>query len=373
MLTQVERPWFDRTATVLGVDHNWRPTGKLNIATRLIASDIDQAGDTVTGTGGTTIVEYEMDHGWRQQWIGMHFGDSLQINDFGFLSRANLDYLHWQVSHRITDLPKDSRYSSHDWRWRISGTDNDHGLDLQRQFRVSVSSQLRDGGSEYAQGNFNAGDVYDDRILRGHGILAVPGNFNLFYERDRPRHGDWGFYWSASANNSGLADEHRTGVSATIKPTYFFSDALNLFVSLYGETTPNWVVWQHDNLVGTFDERALELDAGVNWTIGDKQELRVKLQAIGLDAPLNQAYRAAPDGTPVKTADPVDDFSLRQLGFQVRYRRELAPLSDLYIVYSRGGYRQNDYSDGVDSLFDNSFSLRDSEQLLVKVSYRFEH
>ena len=77
---------------------------------------------TVTGSGATTIVEYEMDHGWRSQWLLMHFGDSLQINDFGYLSRANLNYGHWQVSHRITDLPRESRYSSHDWRWRISAT-----------------------------------------------------------------------------------------------------------------------------------------------------------------------------------------------------------------------------------------------------------
>jgi len=26
MLTQVERPFLDRTATVVGVDHDWRPT-----------------------------------------------------------------------------------------------------------------------------------------------------------------------------------------------------------------------------------------------------------------------------------------------------------------------------------------------------------
>ncbi len=372
MVTQVDRPWFDRTATVLGVDHNWRPTPKLNIATRLIGSNIDQAGTTTTGTGATTIVEYEMDHGWRQQWIGMHFGDSLQINDFGYLQRANMNYAHWQVSHRITDLPKDSRYSSHDWRWRISGTDNDHGLALQRQFRISLSSNLKDGGNEYSQGNFNAGGIYDDRILRGHGILAVPGNFNLYHERFRPRKGDWGFYWNLGANNNGLADEHRVGFNGSVKPTYFFSDAFNVFASLYVETTPNWVIWQHDNLVGTFKEKAVQLDAGVNWTIGDKQELRVKLQALGLDAPITQAYRAALDGTPVKSNDVVDSFSLRQMGFQVRYRRELAPLSDLFIVYSRGGYRQNDYSDGAGSLFDNSFSLRDSEQILVKLSYRFE-
>ena len=36
----------------------------------------------------------------------MHFSDDLQINDFGFLSRNNLNYAHWQVMKRITDMPE---------------------------------------------------------------------------------------------------------------------------------------------------------------------------------------------------------------------------------------------------------------------------
>jgi hypothetical protein len=140
----------------------------------------------------------------------------------------------------------------------------------------------------------------------------------------------------------------------------------------YVESTPNWMVWQHDNLLGTFDERALEIDAGVNWTIGDRQELRVKLQAIGLDAKLKQAWRTDPEGHPIAVDDPVDDFSLRNLGFQVRYRYELAPLSDLYVVYGRGGYMLDEFSQGEADQLRDAFSLRDSEMLLVKLSYRFE-
>ena len=52
--------------------------------------------------------DYEMDHGWRQQWILMHFGNELQINDAGFLDRASLNYAHWQFNRRFTDLPAQS-------------------------------------------------------------------------------------------------------------------------------------------------------------------------------------------------------------------------------------------------------------------------
>jgi hypothetical protein len=370
MVTQVDRPFLDRKATVLGFDHTWRPNADIKVDTRLIASEIDQAGDTITGSGGTLTVEHDMGKGWRQQFMYFHFGDSLQINDMGFLGRANLNYGHYQISHRITDLPKESAYSSQDWRWRVSATDNDHGLALQRQFRISRFSQLRNGGFEFGQINVNSAG-YDDRVLRGNGILRLPANFNAFYERERPRKGRWAFYGNGYISTNGVGDR-RLGFHVLFKPTYYFTDALSVFVQGYYEQTPNWVVWQHDNLIGTFDESAAQFDAGLNWTIGDKQELRVKLQALGLDAPLRQSWRAAPDGTPVPTNDLVDDFSLRQMGFQIRYRRELAPLSDLYVVYGRGGSVFNEFSDDAFTLLDKSFALRDSEQLLVKISYRFE-
>lgn len=381
MATQVDRPFFDRTATVFGIDQNWRPNARLNIQNRLIFSDIDEGaatspsiGRSEKGDGFTTIVEYEMDHGWRQQWIGMHFSDDLQINDLGFLSRNNLNYAHWQVMRRFTDMPETSKYSSHDWRWRISGTDNDHGLDLQRQFRIGVSNQMKDGGNSFAQVNFNA-PGYDDRLLRGNGILRTPANFNAFAERNWTRKGNWSFYSNFGLNNSGIGNdgnERRVGWNAQFQPTYFISDAFSVYATLYAERTPQWLLWRGGNLVGTFDEHAQQLDAGVNWNIGNSQELRVKMQALGLDARVRQAWRAAPDGTPVATNDPIDDFSLSNLGFQVRYRWEFKPLSYLYVVYGRGGDLFNEYSVDSSRALGDAFDLRDSEQLVVKLSYRFE-
>ena len=234
-----------------------------------------------------------------------------------------------------------------------------------------LQSNLRDGGNEYMQVNVNSAG-YDDRLLRGNGILRLPPNFNAFYERSRPRKGNWELYGNIGVDNGGIGDHRRLGYNAQFKPTYFVSDAFNVFGLVYVENTPQWMVWQHDNLLGTFRERALELDAGVNWTIGDRQELRVKLQAIGLDARLRQAWRVAGDGTPMPSSEHVDDFSLRNLGFQVRYRYELAPLSDLYVVYGRGGYLLEEFGQDPASQLRDAFSLRDSEQLMVKLSYRFE-
>jgi hypothetical protein len=80
----------------------------------------------------------------------------------------------------------------------------------------------------------------------------------------------------------------------------------------------------------------------------------------------------APGGEALASTDVVDDFSVRNLGFQIRYRYELGPLSYLYVVYGRGGFEQDDEAQGTGRLLRDSFRLRDDEQLLVKLSYRFE-
>ena len=114
------------------------------------------------------------------------------------------------------------------------------------------------------------------------------------------------------------------------------------------------------------------LRAGLDWNIDPRQELRVKLEAIAISARAHDAWRFDAAGHAVAASDTVEDFQVRNLGFQVRYRYELAPLSYLYVVYARGGYEQLAGTDGTDDALRDSFSLRNDEQLIVKLSYRFE-
>jgi hypothetical protein len=371
MFTHVKRPFLDREASVFGIDHDWRPTARWNVRTRLIGSDIEQSGETTRDSGATVWADYEMNRGWRQQWIGMHFGEDLQINDAGYLARNNLNYLHWQVNRRFTELPAESRYASKDWRWRVSGLTNEQNDILNRQFRMSRESRLRNGSYEYAQINVNSARV-DDLITRGNGIVNLPPNFNSHVEYDRPRKGNWAWHVEAELYSGGLAGNDKIGYWAMVRPSYFFSDALSVYVGVEGSRTPAWLVWQRENLLGEFDGRDAELNAGLDWNIGTRQELRIKLQALAITARLQQAYRVDAAGNAIGSAEPVDDFSVQNLGFQIRYRYELAPLSYLYVVYGRGGYEQEAVAGDRGRLLGDSFRLRDEEQLLVKLSYRFE-
>jgi len=206
-------------------------------------------------------------------------------------------------------------------------------------------------------------------------VVNVPSKLFLFGERFRPRKNHWAFYGSVRYAAEGLGGVDEGATTLYFEPTYHVNDTLSFFAGLEARHNPDWLLWRGGNLLGTFRSDMLFLNAGTAWLIDEKQELRVRLEAIGLDARTRQAWRVAADGEPVAVDETIPDFGLRNLGFQVRYRYELAPLSHLYIAYVRGGSL---FEEDIGSRFDatreftDAFDLRDSEQLLVKLSYRFE-
>ena len=371
MVTRVDRPFLDRQATVYEFDHRWTPNAQWGVHTAVVGSSIDQNGRTINDSGGQIRIDDDIGNGWRQQFYGLHLGRNLQLNDFGFLQRNNYNYARYDIGRRFTDLPKESLYNSHDWHVAVSRRVNDDGLKLADAWAVDRQSDTRNGGSEFFEvSGLTAG--HDDLITRGNGAVNVPAQLHGYYEVFVPRKRRWSFNGNANYAATGLNGPSHGAFAFDLNPTYFINDNLSVYAELFAQHNPDWLLWQHDNLLGTFSSNQLQLNGGVQWTISSKQELRVKLETIALDARMRQAWRVAPDGTPMATNDAVPDFSLRNLGFQIRYRYELAPLSNLYIAYVRGGFGFNEFSQDAGSLLGESFALRDSEQLLVKLSYRFE-
>jgi hypothetical protein len=370
LATRVNHPYLDRDANVLGLDHRWQPNERFTITSNVIGSKIDQPRNNSDGLGATSVAFWEMNEVWSQQWLGMYFGKRLQIDDFGYLPRNDMEYLHWEVRRREASLPADSVYASHLWRYRISEQKNTEGVLIRGRFRVQRDSHRRDGGEElWRLDAFTA--AHDDLLTRGGNNLDTPATARLTYDRTRPRVGRWA--WEAEGFISGnqLTGYHRLGYYFKFTPTYFITDAFSVFAGASYEWDPNWLIWQHDNVVGAYDGRTVGLDSGVNWNLGNKQELRVKLQTLAVGARLRRRLEVTPSGAAVDTDEPIDGLGVANLGFQIRYRYEIAPLSNLYIVYNRGGYTE-DTDDELNSQFRRGFGLKDVEEGLVKVAYRLE-
>lgn len=374
MVTRVNRPFLDREATVFSVDHQWTPNAKWSVRTNLVGSSIDQRSSIVRDTGAQMRIDHDIGDGWRQQLFMLHSGGDLQLNDFGFLDRNNFNYARYEIARRFTSLPETSPFASHQWRFAASHRSNDDGVHIGDAIAINRFSERRDGGNQFMEiAGWTSG--HDDLITRGNGVVKHQGRLFGFAERFFPKKTHWSFYGNVRYSAEGLGGIDRGAWTTYLEPNYAVNDNLSVFLGLELQCNPDLTIWDRDagRLVIYGSEQVL-LNAGTVWLIGSKQELRVRLEALGLDAEAKRAWVLGADGALIRNLDPTENFALRNLGFQVRYRYEFAPLSYLYLAYVRGG-SLFDRSIGAHSAgdeFSGAFDLRDSEQLLVKLSYRFD-
>jgi hypothetical protein len=66
-----------------------------------------------------------------------------------------------------------------------------------------------------------------------------------------------------------------------------------------------------------------------------------------------------------------DDFTISRLTAQLRYRWEIGPLSDLFVVYTRGSNLDNRLDDEFEDLFYDALKMPVIDVLIVKLRYRF--
>ena len=368
--SRVERPFLDRSASVTALDANWKPNAQWTLRPLLLRSDVEQAGVRTDGYGAGAIADWDMAGPWRQQYFALWADDRLAMNDIGYQERNDFLTLEWETGYRQDALPEASPYASHDWEFELVHRENGAGKALTNSATVYRNSQRRDGGYQFGLLRWRA-PAFDDRISRGNGAVRIQSGPQLFLERDRPRQGDgrWGWYANLEVFPNAVQGH---SIYGGVQPRFHVGPKFDVDLGLYLWRQPDWLLWQQGTEFGSFRTQRAEIFSNLNWFVGDRQELRVKLQAIGIDAKARQARRLLPGGQLIDSDAPLEDFQLRNLGFQIRYRYSLDRLSDLYAVYGRGGFAIDDEQRGLNETLDDVFSLRDDHQFLIKIAYRFE-
>ena len=79
-----------------------------------------------------------------------------------------------------------------------------------------------------------------------------------------------------------------------------------------------------------------------------------------------------PDGNLVPSGTGNNRFAISRMTVQIRYRWQIAPLSDLFVVYNRNASVFESSTDkSFLDLLDDAFGEPQREALLVKLRYRF--
>jgi hypothetical protein len=366
--TWSDRPQRDRVAMVHAVDLNWRPDATVSLEAQWLQSDIDLGPRTQRDSGEWFRLDLTPPGPWRHQLEVTHFGTALDFNDLGFQPRASFNELEWTTNYTKADFAAESAVQNMVWHIEPQIRFNDEGDRLPNVLFVVSDTTLRNGSIATAELRYQAAGV-DDLISRGNGDVRLSPRPWWYFNWQTPRRGDW--QWSAGAwwLREGL---HDTALEAQFDATYYVNDELSINAFARPRWSDDWLIWQRDNLLASFERDQFVGGANLNWLPAENHELRAKLQWFAIDAERATPYRIGPGGRLTRSMDLVDDFTVNNFGLQVRYRWTFAPQSDFYAVYSRGGFAvdEHDQDDLVDLLAD-SVSLRDADQVLFKVRYRF--
>jgi hypothetical protein len=209
---------------------------------------------------------------------------------------------------------------------------------------------------------------YDDLLTRGNGSLRMPSRHNWGADYQSAVHGRFRYYIGMFAKEQGFTSYTR---QLKFQPKYFVTDNLSVGLNLVYTDSPNWLNWVAGREVGIYRRREVESNFSANWYPAPRQELRLRMQWAGLGATARAGYELSPDGTPELLAAVPADFTVSSVGLQLRYRYEFHPLSDLYVVYSRGGDGSlDDREESLRDQFDRAWQQVDTSLLFVKLRYR---
>ena len=368
--TYTDRPFLDRDATVHAVDGVWRPSGAWTVSGMVLGSFIDDDGTEKDGSGAWLRAYWTPSEAWQHEAEVTHFDRELDFNDMGFQRRASYNELEYTVKRRFTDFAEDDARELVTWSFEPQLRWNDEGDRLPHSYILARDAVYR-GGAELHSDIVLSTSGIDDLVSRGNGDVEVEPRLTSFYNAYfTPRFEDLrlrGAVLVTQEGNDGYA------VQLEAKAEWFVRENFTVDAFLNPRYSEDWLIWREDDLLASFEREQVAFGANLHWFPAPRHELRVKLQWLAIDAHDARPFRIGPGGALAASDDAVEDFTVNNFGVQARYRWTFAPQSDLYAVYSRGGLAtlEDPTTTATGDLFTDALELRDTDQVLVKVRYRF--
>ncbi len=338
-------------------DGSWRADGQL------VSSDVADR----RGYGGFVDLVWAPRQGLSHSLSMDHFDADLELNDMGYLYRNDLTQYQYRLRTQRSDLGwVRDRWSglSLEWGQNERGERVASGVGVNQTYRLNNRAELR------WRGGFEAAGL-DDRAAFGAGSFQVRDRWDMTtsYESDSARRFSYvlGFGWEDEPLEGGKATYQGT---LTWRPT----DRLTLEAGLDYVTRDGWLLYRGGRRMTSFEAEQWIPRWNLDYFLSARQHFRVALQWVGVHANDNAYYRlperAGALVTATDGAQADDAFTISELALQVRYRWELAPMSDLFVVYTRHASLPSAVGEGFGGLFANALDEPVAEQLVVKLRYR---
>ena len=210
----------------------------------------------------------------------------------------------------------------------------------------------------------------EDRNSRGNGSYEVESRHSAWvdYRTDTSKRVSYRFGVNHEGEELG-GDRMGSWFEVVWRPI----DQINFAATAEYQKRDGWLLWQEDRNFTTFESHEWRPRLRFDYFLTAKQQLRFSAQWVGIRAD-EQDFYLVPDRVGeleevAKPPGPTDDFALMRLNLQLRYRWEIAPLSELSVVYTLNG-NEDAVSASFDDLFRDALEEPIGEQLIVKLRYR---
>ena len=364
MGTNLSHPTIDATAHAVDM-HYFSADNRFVIDTQIMHSNVDGK----TGNGFLGDVAFRPRRGLQHGLRATYIDDTLDINELGFLTRndqMNLDYNMFNIESDVPGLRQRTTSLFISNQWNTDGEPVRLGLFLNRGYNT-LNNNTYDVSLRYFP------ERIDDRLGRGTGDFKVEGRYglNLGFRTNPADKLAFNFDLNLDQDELGPA---RTGASArfTWRPNDRFSSDLRLDYT----DREALLVHKGSGSYTSFESHQWAPRLEMNYFLNAWQQLRVTLQWTALKAFEDRFWQVDSQNLdflqPVaKPDEDFDNFTISRLTFQARYRWEIAPLSDLFVVYTRGSNLPTDSFETFQDLLVQSWTDTIVDTLAIKLRYRF--
>jgi hypothetical protein len=357
---------------VHGIDSHWlSKNGAWQIDGQLINSEVSSE----TGYGGLLDVSYKPKQGVQHGLAIDYLDDNLDVSDLGFIRRNDVTSVvysySWSTGRDLKFLRNKRRSVLVSNSWNTDGLLVRSGVFLRNAWTFKNLSEIRT--------EFNYFPArWDDRNSFGNGRYKVEDRFV----------GEVGFGTNTSKKLSfsalfGVRQEELSSWTrrSSIGLTYQPSDRFSFDLDLNYLQRKDWLLHDRDRLFATYNADDFQPRIGMDVFLSAKQQIRFTLQWAGITAQERDFYEIpVSEDDLIAVSDPIrsglvtatnGDFAISRLTAQLRYRWEIGPLSDLFVVYTRGSNLPDRVDDGFSDLFDDALNTPIVDVYVVKLRYRF--
>ncbi|NCX24547.1 MAG: hypothetical protein EBX13_02025 [Proteobacteria bacterium] len=339
MMTHVNDDFNNSTATVNVIDYVSVKSDQLTYFTDLLFSEKNDDSKF----GYRSQFNFQPSNFSFISGSVLYFDKDFQLNDFGYLRRADWIHVGLGGGSKKIDFQENSAIDQFEFGFDLNydsdtdGNSNPLRFDNKNAIIFKDTSKLKFEFGIKTSGK----NTTITRKNPDFPFVKIKKKKNITLDFEAINYKFWTYDWRISFEQG---DKYNSWDSNGYKRefykiagSYFPNDNLKINLQYRVRKENEWLIWSEDNKFGLYDSQQDTVSVGLNWFSGNKHEVRLKSQFVALQADNPRSLVSDKQGYLYDSNESLKPFTQGVVSFQIRYKYEIAPLSYIYLVYSKGG------------------------------------